>query len=37
MDTNTSINEVEDRQDHLELSMNDLIDLYDKLSDDSKY
>lgn len=27
----------QDRQDHLELSKSGLIELYDKLSDDSKY
>lgn len=37
MNGNTTINEVGDRQDHLELSKSDLIDLYGKLSDDSKY
>lgn len=37
MNGNTTISEVGDRQDHVELSKSDFIDLDDKLSDDSKY
>jgi len=37
MNGNAITNEVGDRQYHLELSKHDLTDLYDKLSDDSKY